>query len=151
MFADFCSSLNYTHNCCKCLAVSCGNISANVRYLNSTKQFELDAVALFLSGYPYLFTLSLIFIYFVFSGYPNYWHWACLVSVMLDKQIFRGVLSLLNAKEKRPKLQCLRRFLSLSGLSKIDVFADFYGSFEPTKKPYLFLVETTIVKQCNLK
>lgn len=39
----------------------------------------------------------------------------------------------------------------MSGLSKIDVFADFYGSFEPTKKPYLFLVETTIVKQCNLK
>nr|DAH02909.1 MAG TPA: hypothetical protein [Caudoviricetes sp.] len=72
MFDDFCSSLNYTHNCCKCLAVSCGNISANVRYLNSTKQFELDAVALFLSGYPYLFTLSLIFIYSVFSGYPNY-------------------------------------------------------------------------------
>lgn len=72
LFADFCSSLNYTHNCYKCLAVSCGNISANVRYLNSTKQFELDAVALFLSGYPYLLTLSLIFIYFVFSGYPNY-------------------------------------------------------------------------------
>lgn len=52
---------------------------------------------------------------------------------MLDKQIFRGVLSLLNAKEKRPKLQCLRRFLSLSGLSKKDVFANFYGSFEPEK------------------
>ena len=60
LFDDFCSSLNYTHNCCKCLAVSCGNISANVRYLNSTKQFELDAVALFLSGYPYLLTLSLL-------------------------------------------------------------------------------------------
>nr|DAK01803.1 MAG TPA: hypothetical protein [Caudoviricetes sp.] len=27
MFADFCSSLNYTHNCCKCLAISYGNIS----------------------------------------------------------------------------------------------------------------------------
>lgn len=39
----------------------------------------------------------------------------------------------------------------LSRLSKKDVFADFYGSFEPTKKPYLFLVETAIVKQCNLK
>ncbi len=39
----------------------------------------------------------------------------------------------MNAKEKRPKLQCLRRFLSLSGLSKKDVFANFYGSFEPEK------------------
>jgi len=38
---------------------------------------------------------------------------------MLDKQIFRGVLSLLNAKEKRPKLQCLRRFLSLSLVTEI--------------------------------
>lgn len=37
----------------------------------------------------------------------------------------------MNAKEKRPKLQCLRRFLSLSGLSKKDVFADYYDSFEP--------------------
>jgi hypothetical protein len=39
----------------------------------------------------------------------------------------------MNAKEKRPKHQRLRRFLSLSGLSKKDVFANFYGSFEPTK------------------
>jgi len=58
---------------------------------------------------------------------------------MLDKQIFRGVLSLLNAKEKRPKLQCLRRFLSLSGLSIKDVFADFYGSFEPAKVTSLII------------
>ena len=43
---------------------------------------------------------------------------------MLDKQIFRGVLSLLNAKEKRPKLQCLRRFLSLVG----------EDGFEPSKQ-----------------
>ena len=110
LFADFCSSLNYTHNCCKCLAVSCGNISANVRYLNSTKQFELDAVALFLSGYPYLLTLSLLS--------------QLSVRQLLDKQIFRGVLSLLNAKEKRPKLQCLRRFLSLVG----------EDGFEPSKR-----------------
>jgi hypothetical protein len=63
---------------------------------------------------------------------------------MLDKQIFRGVLSLLNAKEKRPKLQCLRRFLSLSGLSKKDVFANFYGSFEPTKYNF-FIVHKLII------
>jgi hypothetical protein len=43
---------------------------------------------------------------------------------MLDKQIFRGVLSLLNAKEKRPKLQCLRRFFSLVG----------EDGFEPSKR-----------------
>ena len=43
---------------------------------------------------------------------------------LVDKQIFRGVLSLLNAKEKRPKLQCLRRFLSLVG----------EDGFEPSKR-----------------
>ena len=46
------------------------------------------------------------------------------VRQLLDKQIFRGVLSLLNAKEKRPKLQRLRRFLSLVG----------EDGFEPSKQ-----------------
>ena len=54
--------------------------------------------------------------------------WLCFYrgtpTIDIEPQIFRGVLSLLNAKEKRPKLQCLRRFLSLVG----------EDGFEPSKR-----------------
>lgn len=47
---------------------------------------------------------------------------------LIEQQGF--ILIIKNAKEKD---DCFHNRLFLSGLSKKDVFANFYGSFEPTK------------------
>ena len=53
------------------------------------------------------------------------------------------ILYLLNEKRKCPKLM-FKASKNLSGLSKKDVFANFYGGFEPTKYNF-FIVHKLII------